>query len=392
MQIQIFTLLSKEGGFIFMNTRNPVSLISQSQSLDRLQETQNNDNPVRFNLLRSWHNLTVPPVPPDYASFKQRDRARRGQLASTIIFWLSVVLVIAIPIGIVGSNHIISIVAGATLLLMILALYLNRKGFVTVVGIILALGVNLAIGLSIIKSPTGIAPETLGSFDLLVFADLFVASLIPGNWVILSALCNITFVSLTLSYAPRDPIMTVSMATNFYAILARPVEIQIIVSVVLWLWVSNSTREMKRADRAEEVATLQRLIADQTMETANQKHNLEISIQQIEAMLEQIANGNLNAYLPLNKENVLWSIVGKLNNLLSRFRQTLRAQQELREVLPRLERAAQMEYHYQRLMQEVEQCKQALYLADSKKLPFRHPKRGTLLDPLLQELNGKYIK
>jgi len=282
----------------------------------------NLDNPRPKGLLATWYRYTAPAEPLATANYKQRDMYRRGQLASTIMLALQFVLLIIIPIGLFGPNKQIFITAIFLTIIIIISAFFNQRGKVNIAGLIISLSLNLGICLSIIRSPHGLTPDSIAMFDLLVFSELFVASLLPVNWVWASALFNISFSIYELTYAPRTPLFQTVMSTSYYTVISRPVQLHLLVTVVLFLWVVNANRAIKRADRAEEIAKLQHDLAQQSKVIKGQKQLLDRSIDQIVETLMRWNNGATNARIPLNNENVLWQVAGAINNLLSRVQRS----------------------------------------------------------------------
>ncbi len=281
--------------------------------------------------LAAWYRYTSPPEPPSTASYKQKDTYRRGQLASTIMLVLQIILFIIMPIGLFGPNKQIFITAIFLTVIVIITAIFNRFGRVNIAGLILSLSLNLGICLSIIRSPHGLAPDSIAQFDLLVFSELFVASLLPVNWVWLSALFNVTFSIYELTYAPRTPLMQEVMSTSYYAILSRPIQLHLLVTVVLFLWVVNANRAIRRADRAEEIARLEHDIAQQNKAIKEQKQQLDYSIEQIVKTLMRWSNGDTGARIVFNRENVLWQVTGAINNLLGRVQRSRQESQQLQQ-------------------------------------------------------------
>jgi len=273
-------------------------------------------------LLATWYRYTSPPEPSTTATYKERDTYRRGQLASTIMLALQFILLIIIPIGLFGPNKQIFITAIFLTIIIIISALFNQRGKVNIAGLIMSLSLNLGICLSILRTPHGLTPDSIALFDLLVFSELFVASLLPINWVWASALFNIVFSVYELTYAPRTPLFQTVMSTSYYAVVSRPIQLHLLVTVVLFLWVVNANRAIKRADRAEEIAKLQRDLAQQSKVIKGQKQLLDRSIDQIVETLMRWSNGATNARIPLNNENALWQVAGSINNLLSRVQRS----------------------------------------------------------------------
>jgi hypothetical protein len=288
--------------------------------------------------LAAWYRYTSPPEPPSTASYKRKDTYRRGQLASTIMLALQIILFIIMPIGLFGPNKQIFITAIFLTVIVIITAIFNRFGRVNIAGLILSLSLNLGICLSILRSPHGLAPDSIAQFDLLVFSELFVASLLPVNWVWLSALFNIAFSIYELTYAPRTPLMQEVMSTSYYAILSRPIQLHLLVTVVLFLWVVNANRAIRRADRAEEIARLEHDIAQQNKAIKEQKQQLDYSIEQIVKTLMRWSNGETGVRIVFNRENVLWQVTGAINNLLGRVQRSRQESMQLQQTTDAINR------------------------------------------------------
>ncbi|HEY1351793.1 MAG TPA: hypothetical protein VGF67_19400 [Ktedonobacteraceae bacterium] len=350
------------------------------------------DQKPKTNLLRWWRKLSLPPDPPPEASFKQRDIVRRASLASILLFWFILVLIVVFCIyGVTNPTSPTLIILVAPLLLLLLATYLNRKGRVNLAGFIISAGITLVIWAIILGNHAGLVPENLGLFDLLVYPELLAASLLPANWVFATALANSTFVVLAFTYAPRSALMAQLLAASGATIIERPIQMQILVSVVLWLWVRNATNAIKRADRAEEISKLQRVVADHMLEKVNQKRQLDLEIQQIELVLDQSAAGRLEARVVPQSGNMLWSISGKLNNLLARFRRIVQEHRQAQQVLSQFERLHLVEQKYQRLTTDLDALARTIQQAEERQRPLQFVQSGTPLDQLLRSINGKYI-
>ena len=344
-------------------------------------------------LLHFWYRYTAPVLPELGATFEARELARRGRLASTIMFFLSFILVFLVgPIGIFGPNHQILFVALGLLALIGICSPINRAGHVNTVGLILSLSVNLGIYSSILRSPGGLAPDTIAIFDMLVFAEVFVASLLPINWVIPDALMNMVFCYVVLTYWPRTPLLAQIMhGGGYFTILSRPIQIHLIVTVVLYLWVRSATQSIRRADRAEEIAKLQHDIAAKEHVIVEEKRQLDASIQDIVQTHMQVSNGNLSARVPLREGSTLWPVAISLNNLLSRIQRLQSAEQELQRITPRLHHAAQIEHELLRTQAAVKQLYEALRTAEGTLKPIHGVKTRTSVDALTLELLGKYV-
>src|SRR5260370_19621357 len=118
-----------------------------------------------------------------------------------------------------------------------------------------------------------------------------------------------------------------------YDVIVQPIGLQIIVAAVTYLWVRSALHAIARADRAEEIAELQRREAERTRQ-------LETEIQQLLQTQVRAANGDLTVRTNLSQDNLLWQVGVSLNMLLTRLQKAGRE-------------ASRAEYENQQLRWEV---------------------------------------
>ena len=268
--------------------------------------------------LQWWYRLTAPSEPDHAASFKETERFRRGRTGSQIILALYLLLIASVFAGFVGTNkYLIPIVIGSSFLLL-LGTILNRIGKISLAGILVVLTFIAFPMLNIVLTPGGLSMLVLPLFALLVLPLLCTVSFLPPWWVFVVALGNCLFTWFSLTFLPRTAELDAILAIAFAGIIVPIIFSQIIVSIVAYAWVQGTTQALIRANHAEEIARLEHDLGLQAEEAAQQKQLLEASIQKIVETHMHVANGNLNARVPLTDENVLWQISGSLNNLLAR--------------------------------------------------------------------------
>ncbi len=128
------------------------------------------------------------------------------------------------------------------------------------------------------------------------------------------------------------------------------------------------TKEIKRADNAEEIAQLKQSEAELRKREAEQAQQLEEGVQLIlQALNAAAAKGDFSMRVPLAQENILWRVGYCINNLLARlqgFKQEKTELQKTRAVASQL----------------------AEYLRQGQSYPL-HQWTGTSLDQLIIELN-----
>lgn len=290
-----------------------------------------------------WYRLTSPPDPAPGATFQQRDLIRRGRIASACMLFLSIVLLFVWFIGFFGPNKGIVNIVYTLYPTILLCIFLNRRSRVNLVGILLTLGLVGGMCMTLITTARGpgLSPNDKDILYLLFFAELFVAAILPINYVFVVAAINIGISIYMLSFAHHTPAFNALLATGYSSILFRLMQIHVLVPAILWILVNNNRAAIKRADRAEEMARLQRDMAQLAREKASEKDALEHSINLITDTHARIANGDLDARVPIGGDRsfVLWQVAGQLNNLLGRYqkaRQELQQREQLIQVFQHL--------------------------------------------------------
>ncbi len=337
-------------------------------------------NPVA-RMLGWWVRRTSPPDAKPGASFAERDRVRRGRIASPMMLFLALVLIPVAATAILGTNkHIMTVVYTLSPIIG-LCLFLNRKGYVTWVGLLLSLGVVGGMCMTLITTALhgGISPTDKDILYLLFFDELFFAMLLPINTVFLAALLNLLISLAVLNLAPHTPELAALLAQGGDAtLLFRLVEIHVLVPFALWVLVTTMQEQTERANTAEELARLQHDLAQMSSQQAEQKAALEQSIALIVAVHTRVANGDLDARVPLTHDLVLWNVAGQLNTLVARYQ---KARQDVQH-------AEQLARSYERMMSLYPLFRQAVQRAVREQRPLQVPRSETALDLFLQELNG----
>jgi hypothetical protein len=310
-----------------------------------------------------WFRLTVPPEPPASADFATRDRARRGRLGGALLFGLLVIMVLAVFIGLGDPASFISSLVGVGA--VVVAIILNRSGFVNIAGLIMVALPALVIVLSIVYAPNG-QLDTLyfPLFDLLAISEVVAASLLTPFAVIVVMLLIMGFTSADILLQPHVASMNslYTSSDGLLTLLARPLGFQLIVGVIGFLWARNTVESIRRADRAEELAELERRELDRTRE-------LEEGVRQLLAVHVHLANGDFNVRAPAIRNGLLWQIGSSLNNLIAR-----------------LGRLAQADFALRRTQEEANRVTEAIYMLNSGRQPIWPAPSNTPLDRLVDVL------
>lgn len=285
-----------------------------------------------------WYHFTCPPEPEILASFEEKEIFRRGRTISNIILILLVVNVVSIPAAINGSSPSLTYILLVTTFSHIVTAALNRSKHVNSAGLLLVFGAEIAPIVNIMTAPGGLSLIVLPNFVVLMMPLVISASVLPTWWVFVVAAINCLYTVLSMTVLPQTPEFTATLHTSSAIIIVPLLLSQIIVSAVAFIWVRDATKALARADRAEEILKLEHDLAIQTRAAAQQKQQLEASIQKVLETHIRVANGDYHARVPLTQDNILWQVSGSLNNLLARFQRSHQASEELQRLQYELQR------------------------------------------------------
>jgi hypothetical protein len=292
-------------------------------------------------ILQWWYRIASPPEPDEAAPFEERERFRRGRTGSQITIFLFILIFISFPAAFAGSNSLLVAILIIDLFMMTLAMALNRMGKVSVAGILVALSFIASPTTNILTTPGGVNTSALSVFSLLVLPLMCAVSFLPPWWGFVVAVGNCLFTVYVLKFMPSSGELHEVLKVAFPGVVTPILLSQGIVAIVAFLWVRGAIQALLRADRAEEIARLEHDMALQAEAVAEQKQQLDISIQRIVETHVRVANGDFNARVPLTQDNVLWQISGSLNNLLARLQRSRQDASEMQRMQFALQQAHQ---------------------------------------------------
>jgi hypothetical protein len=302
---------------------------------------------------------------------------RKAELTS-----YSILAVFAFLLALVSNSLADPSTAQAVLFMAIgltVAAILNRFGWTLIAAFlvpillmaVIALAVLGALQLDIILFP---------AFDLFVL-PIFLTSLIINRrapW--LFALVAIGFIVAVFFYEPHALTTATTPpdghATNFdmiayytgifgwWGMLNRHIGLILFAAFFGWLGARSQESSILRADRAEELAELERRELDRT-------HELEEGVRQLLAVHVHLANGDFNVRAPAIRNSLLWQIGSSLNNLIAR-----------------LGRLAQADFVLRRTQEEANRVTEAIYMLNSGRQPIWPAPSNTPLDRLVDVLRG----
>ena len=310
-----------------------------------------------------WYRWTTPPEN-ENPTLKQRDLARRSKILSALALFLIWTLVMVAYVALTGPNKQIINTVYILYPTIAICLFLNRHGHVNIAGLVLITSLVGGMYLTLVTTAFhgGITPNDKDILYLPFFGELVAAALLPTYAIFLIAFINIVCSLWVLNFAPHTPAFDVLLSTSASSITFRIIEIHFFVALVASIMATWTLIAIKRADRASEVARLEHDLNETANEKIKEKKRLDASIAEISKTHILIANGNLEARVPLTSENVLWQIAVPLNNLLARYKQArleakeremyLQVLNRLVQNRPDLRETVNTYLHEQRLFQE----------------------------------------
>jgi len=317
-------------------------------------------------LLGWWYWLVALPEPRLGATLGERERTRHAHLVA--IFLLAFVFIEAgglFQFGVIDNDHplMIALLVVAFAIIILIA-GLNRTGHITVAGLLM---VALAdISLPSIPATGAVDLQHFGAIYLSVGSLLVAASVLPAWTVFPLAIVNCSLVLGIISFLPHSTAFDAVLRSNdAQQVLAGPLLMQIIVALVAYLWAHSMLNALRRADRAEEVAFLEKRELDRQAE-------LEEGVRRLLEVHVRLANGDFQIRASGLRNPLLWSVGNSLNFLIARLARTAQADHVLR-----LEE------------EEAKRLADAISLARSGQQPFWPAATGAPLDIVLEALRSR---
>jgi hypothetical protein len=276
-----------------------------------------------------WYQFTTPPAPPANASLERRELQRRARLASIIIFVLFIVCLISLFNGLFGTNPMLVPIVGVMAVLTVISIFLNRKGYITSVGVINVVAYTFGVVVNLLTNPGGLTMEVVPYFSLLAMPEILTAAMLSTWWVVLDIIVNVLFCFAAVTWMPRSSEIASHMTIVYINSVIVPFVLQLIIAAICILASTSLLHTIRERDQAEELAKLEGDLAEQMSHDLVEKQALEMSIAAILDIQSRVANGDYSARVPLTPDNILWPVAGTLNNLIARLQYTHHIEQRL---------------------------------------------------------------
>lgn len=280
--------------------------------------------------LNWWYRQAAPPEAVATANFSQREHIRHGKLAALAIPIFILFQFSSIPQVITSHDPVQVIAVFLGLLICGLILSLNRKGFVKTAGALALILLYTRGTLIFFRYPEGVTLSNIYALDFTVIPDLLALAFFSANSLLLVFSLNALQVWFVMTYARHDAAIGHLLHTAPGDIYVHIYIFQFITAIALYVWARNAEKALRRADRAEEILVLERREHARRESELEQKHQLDVGIQQILQTHIAVANGDLNVRAPLQPDHALWQLAAALNNLIARLQSLSQSEHELR--------------------------------------------------------------
>lgn len=296
----------------------------------------------------------------------EREIARRSDLVAWLTLGLLGGAVLLTPIAFGDFNASIALAGFVTSILVAIAL--NRIGMVHTAGVLLVMCIVGALLVYMLTSPLGLTMGQLPNYDAFAVAVVVAASVLPRGSAFAVAAINSVIIVADYMLQPHnaniaaDAALYPSVTQQTISLLSRPIALQFIFAVVAFLWVRGADKAIARADRAEEVAELERRELDRTVA-------LEEGVRYLHQTLMLWRNGDFRSRMP----DMPVEALQQLSNDLNAF---------IQQVGPRL----QADYHYRRTQEEAQRLANVLQAqAQGRRVTMPAPS-GTPVDMVIESL------
>ena len=296
----------------------------------------------------------------------ERELARRSDLVAWLMLGLLGCALLLTPIAIGDMNALIAI--AGFIASLVVAIAFNRAGLVHTAGVLLVICIVGALLVYMLTSPLGLTMGQLPNYDAFAVAVVVAASILPRGVAFVVAAFNSAIIVADYMLQPHnaniaaDAALYPSVTQQTISLLSRPIALQFIFAVVAYLWVRGVSKATSRADRAEEVAELERRELERTVA-------LEEGVRYLHQTLVLWMNGDFRTRMPAMPVEALQRLSDDLNAFIN-------------QVGPRL----QADFYYRRTQEEARRLAAALQAqAEGRRVTMPAPS-GTPVDVVIESL------
>ncbi|MBO0790118.1 MAG: hypothetical protein J2P36_04120 [Ktedonobacteraceae bacterium] len=281
-----------------------------------------------------WYKLTMPPRPAANASTLKREAYRKARTISTVGILFLILEIMDITV-VIGARSLIMNIDYVLVYLFIAGMMLaNRFGRPILAGSIPVFGCEILLIITILYSYPTMNMVGIEFYGLFVFIELLSISLLPIRFVFLFAVLDSAFIVLDYLFQPKTQELMQAIGANGLVVVGVPVALQFLVAFISSLWVFTASTASQRANRAEMMAAIESVVAEKRALADQEKQELEASIEQLVQAYVDASKGQMQmvSRIPYPPAKVLWPLVGVLNALWTRLRNTQQMEAQLQQL------------------------------------------------------------
>lgn len=299
-------------------------------------------------LLRSWFWLAAPAeVPPD-AELYDREIVRRGKIGSIALLISFIDTLIPLILSFSFPNIALRFFVIISTLLCLIAFLLNRTRRIALAGLLCVIGTEIGLFVAVLGNPVGLTFSSVQIFFLFVQSELYAATLLPAFCIFIVAAFNIVSFNVIYNVMPHTQELARLIAIEGPLQVVRASSVQLVVAIIVFLWVKSAHDALKRADRSDSVAAIERNFASKDRaEKEKMKRDIEEVVQVIAG-----TDQKPQSELPVDSQKPFWQIYVALNTMRKRHAR------DNAEVMQRNEELRQMQNALTQLSHYLEQPEQ----------------------------------
>jgi hypothetical protein len=230
-----------------------------------------------------WYRLAAVPKPPTTATYIERERAQKMRSLSLAVLIIWVIFLLFIPGCFVIANARVIYADFGMMPICLIALIINKNRHPVVAAALVTICFEVALA-AVCLTTWPFDEPSLQQYELFTLGDIMALTLLSPRGLRLVGLANALFIALDLVLQPHTAILNHDLQTQFFAILIRPVSIQLMVAFFVSSYAENQIETTKRADRAQMVAAMEH---HKVAEVINEKQDLERITNGVEQIVQQ---------------------------------------------------------------------------------------------------------
>lgn len=277
----------------------------------------------------AWMRFSGPDRKHFSTSLEDQERLRRSRVLSALFPLIVVAALMSIPSALLESMYWLPLFV--LFAFSAVAFFCNRLAYINLSGLCMILAIDAALTALLVTSPGGIRNSNIPDLDLFLVATLVGGIILPRRLLPLLAIFHMVLIIFLFLLLPHDPLLEKEIQVNqgglVYNELSDALLLQIVGTAIAWLNARSVDIALLRASKAEDLASAQRSLNEQTRRQVEQKDRLEYGIHVLKEAHARFANGDYRARAVL-QDNELASLAVSFNLLADRLNRIARDAQE----------------------------------------------------------------